>query len=107
MLAKLKASDFTGHENSNFEASADDGKIYCFRLKEVVMKKSISGHQFENMNREPFSLFFQGPEGVRFSQGTIGLRHTLFGSEEVPVFVVAVGTDQANPLCLTYQAVFN
>lgn len=107
MLAKLKASDFMGHENSDFKLCSDDGKIFCFRLKEVLIKKSTSGHQFENQEREPFSLFFQGPQGVKFSQGTINLRHFIFGDDPLPIFLVAIGIDRNDPTCLTFQAVFN
>lgn len=107
MLAKLKASDFKGHENSDFEACSEDGNIFLFRLKEVVIKGSISGHSHEPEAREPFSLFFQGPPGIKFSQGTINLKHALFAGDHVPIFMVAVGPDRSNPSCLTYQAVFN
>lgn len=107
MLAKLEASDFKGHENSDFEAFSDDGIVFLFRLKEVEIKRSISGHSHNTDLREPFSLFFKGPPGVNFSQGTVVLRHALFGDENVPVFMVAVGQDRNDPSSLTYQAVFN
>lgn len=83
----------TGHV---FTVTIDSGRVEI-RLSEV---KKL-GHRRTDASRDPFSLLFRGPHGLRLPQGTY-----LFGCEalgEIELFITQVAD---GPQGAEFEAIF-
>ena len=61
----------------------------------------VLGHKREEAAREPFSLLFRGPQGLRVGQGTYQLSNPSLGELEIFITQVADG-----PQGSEFEAVF-
>lgn len=106
MLSTLKAPDFERLVNEPFTTQGPEEQTYQFILTSVTPRATEPEKDYPDRTREAFSLAFEGPKNLEFTQGTVELEHPSF-SEPLPIFMVAVGEHPEQNGCLLYQAVFN
>lgn len=74
-----------------------DGRVLTLVLNEV----NVLGHRRPEASRDPFSLLFQGPAGVRIPQGVYRIENPVSGTMEI--FITQVGGSAAGSL---FEAIF-
>lgn len=94
-LETLQHSSFTPVVGQAFTLHADQA------LELVLQEAKLLGHRREEAVRDPFSLTFQGPQGLRVPQGTYRFSHAAQG--EMEIFIAQVGDGPKGSL---FEAVF-
>ena len=95
-LDSLLSTDFSPHVGQPFPLKVGETEL-VLSLHEV----KVLGHRRAEASRDPFSLEFHGPAGVRLSQGTYALQHPTLGSLEV--FITQIGLSAGNS---SFEAIF-
>ncbi len=97
-LETLEAGFFEPWKQSAFVLSKPAGEAACELMLTDV---TLLGHRRPNANREPFSLQFRGPSGLRLVQGIYPLSHPRTGQMEV--FITQVGD---GPTGSSFEVIF-
>ncbi len=97
----LTVDEFHPMAGGNFQIIIDEQPAVEIRLSEI---RAQQVRDFPGKLREPFSLFFEGGQGVFCPQGNYRLRHAASGWE-AEMFIVPVG--EVPDGGYRYQAVFN
>lgn len=97
----LTSEDFLPMADGSFQIMVDGQPAVEIRLSEI---RAQQVRDFPGKLREPFSLFFEGGQGVLCPQGNYRLRHAASGWE-AEMFIVPVG--EVPDGSYRYQAVFN
>lgn len=97
----LTVDDFRPMEGSDFQLMLEQRPALDLRLSGIIAQKI---RDFPGKLREPFSLFFEGGQGVLCPQGNYRVRHAASGWE-AEMFIVPVGDKPDGGY--RYQAVFS
>ncbi len=95
-LDSLQSTDFSAHVGQPFPLKAGEMDL-VLTLREV----KLLGHRRTDASRDPFSLEFHGPAGVRLPQGIVALEHPTLGTLEV--FITQIGLSAGNS---SFEAIF-
>jgi hypothetical protein len=95
-LDKVRCEEFGDCLNENFTVAAQSSG-FILKLSEVRPLGPRSG-----TDREPFSVTFLGPGGLRLPQAIYKLNHPRLG--EMEIFLVQIAADRDSS---SFEAVFN
>lgn len=78
------------------------GQVFqCGEVSLTLHSAGLLGHKRPEIAREPFSLVFRGPQGLRAAQGIYRLQNETLGELEIFITQVADG-----PQGSEFEAVF-
>jgi hypothetical protein len=94
---------FIPHVGNGFRIRLDAARVLEVELAEA---KAIGGAQSGVTptagGREPFALYFKGPDHIVLPQGAYRIEHDAIGDHDI--FLVAIGPGRGG---MIYEAVFN
>jgi hypothetical protein len=97
--ATLTEDEFSQHVNTPFRLLLETPAPVELQLVEV---KGYPKKADEHSGMERFSIFFNGPRGLRLEQGTYKLEHAAMGTFDL--FLVPIAQNDQG---FRYEAVFN